>query len=284
MLLVSDQPLSIDDQHPEEYNNDKKYLCATRTAYRTKDHSQMYCWQDCEHSHGSGICTFYKRRWRKAKTSYAPKQWTETHKSKIPSLALLSVNHQVRAESAPIFYGENQFHIYSMSALIPFLKDRTTPSLKYLRDLHFHFSTDRCNLAQISRQREWAYAINRLSLFPDLAIRRLGVCISDGAMRYVQGLQLDSKTMYWVHELVKNITNLDTLGVNLEYTDLIRTQIDYAHAKESTSEEDLWTFLAPKMLKEVGGKPHNLKSLEKRRTICGSVWGVFIYVWDSDEE
>lgn len=165
-----------------------------------------------------------------------------------------------------------------MSALIPFLKDRSTQSLECLRSLVFDLHIE-SGKQQARRQKAWTQAFQGLSQFPDLIIRKLDLYINDGEMGYVHRLELNTKMMQWVHELGNNITTLDILGVHIGYELMGESPSDEETAEDSTSQEDLWAFLAPKMLRKFGDEAHDAESLKKRR--IRDDWGMDS---DMDEE
>ena len=65
--------------------------------------------------------------------------------------------------------------------------------------------------------------------------------------------------------MAKNITNLDMLGVTFDFSIMGELTPDEMVKEDSPTEELLWDFLAPKMLKKVGDEPHDARSLLKRR-------------------
>ena len=66
-------------------------------------------------------------------------------------------------------------------------------------------------------------------------------------------------------EPAKSITNLDMLGVTFDFSVLGELTSDEMVKQYSPTQELLWEFLAPKMLKKVGDEPHGAHSLLKRR-------------------
>ena len=86
--------------------------------------------------------------------------------------------------------------------------------------------------------------------------------VEDPECRYAWTLKLDTKLQRRVHELAKNTTNLEMLGVIFDLS--IRGPNENVKDDDPT-EELLWEFLALKMLKKVGDEPHDAHSLLKRR-------------------
>ena len=149
-----------------------------------------------------------------------------------------------------------------MSALVPFLEDRSRQSMQYLRSFTFNLQIE--TEKQAYRQNAWAQAFSALPQFPGLVIKELDICINDEEMRYAFSLKLHTKIMQWVHTLGENITSLERLGIHIDYT-CVDSPWDEDVAAEGKMQEELWAFLAPKMLKTLHDEPHDMESLKKRR-------------------
>lgn len=65
--------------------------------------------------------------------------------------------------------------------------------------------------------------------------------------------------------MAKNITNLDTLGVTFDFSRYEGITPNKMVEEDSPTQDLLWEFLAPKMLKKVRDEPHDARSLLKRR-------------------
>ena len=91
--------------------------------------------------------------------------------------------------------------------------------------------------------------------------------VNDPECRYPWKLKLDTKLQRWVHEMARNITNLDMLGVTLDFMTMGGLTPIEMVKENSRTEKQLWEFLAPKMLKKVEDEAHDAQSLLKRR-IC----------------
>lgn len=259
--LVLVTRVSIEDLHPEEYDRDKQLGRVARTSYKTKDHSEQSCARTYSFRFEEPKCTFKLPEWKNAKTSYGPHRYSW---EKAPNLSLLAVSRQTRAEAIPVFYGENEFWFWSMSALIPFLKDRVKESLECLKSLRFRLQVE-SGKSQASRQKAWSQAFSDLSQFPLLSIKKLELHLNDGEMRYVHNLKLNTKLMDWVHKLSNSITGLDMLGVEISYYFTGESPNDEQTAEESERVEELWAFMAPKMLSRIENEEHTPKALQKRR-------------------
>lgn len=138
--LVTNDNVHKLDMHPEQYKTTKRSTKQFRKLYQTAkglDPYDEHCCseldpknkpcQDCP-----STPDFYK-------TIYTR---DADHNSDL-SPALFRTSKQIRSEAHPIFYRENTFFFYSMSAVIPFLKDRTPESLANIKSIGFHLEIDR---------------------------------------------------------------------------------------------------------------------------------------------
>lgn len=251
--------------HPEQWDAAKGAGRGTRTSYKTKDHDYHMCSYENDYENDYDKpkpCTFKEEQWKNAKVSYTlPISSYLTP----PTIGMLALNRQTRAEAIPIFYGENQIRFYSMSAVVPFLRDRSALSLQSMQNFYLYVEVAGSRF-QSSRQEGWARTFAEFPKFGPLHLQKLDIHIYDPHFRYFWKLKLNTKLQRWVHEMAKNITNLDMLGVRFDFflgEDSFSPNED---AKEdSPTEHLLWEFLAPKMLKEVGDETHDARSLLKRR-------------------
>lgn len=255
--------IRIADLHPDDHYADAKNRRNTRTSYKAKDHSERACARNFEPNALWRPCTFSAPKWKDAKTTYTLHKYTWEERL---NLGLLQVGHQVRAEAVPIFYGENTFSFLTVSSLLPFLEDRPVDSLLCMRSLCFSFTLEVGKL-QADRQQSWAHMLEDLSRFPKLRLEKLEVFISDRHLRIAQNLKLHSKYMRWVRTLSKSITNLDMLGVEINYENQDDSHSEHGRQiiRASTTSEDLWAFLAPKMLKPMKDGTHDAESLKKKK-------------------
>ena len=248
----------VQDLHPEEWQAEEEAGHGTRTSYKTRDHTEMAC------SYPSGArksCSLFNEQSKNAKVSYKLRKYPYLT---APIISMLALNRQTRAEAVPIFYGKNEIYFPSMSAVVPFLEDRSELSLQSIHYFHFEMEVDRVKY-QKRRSDGWARIFTDFPKFGSLKLQRLTVCVKDPECRYAGKLKLDTKLQRWIHELAKNITNLDMLGVTFDFS-IMGDLTQHIMVKElSYTEELLWEFLAPKMLKKVGDEPHDAHSLLKRR-------------------
>lgn len=248
--------------HPEQWDEAKDAGRGTRTSYKTRDHD----YDTCSYENGypnPKRCTFKDEDWKNAKVSYTVRIGGYLTP---PTIGMLALNRQTRAEAIPVFYGGNEFRFYSMSAIVPFLRDRSELSLQSMQ--HFHLDIEVAEpKIQKSRQDGWARTFTEFPKFGLLNLQKLTIHIYDPHFRYAWKLKLETKLQRWVHEMAKNITNLDMLGVTFNFIfGEGHCMTENEEMKEdSPTEHLLWEFLAPKILKKVGDEPHDARSLLKRR-------------------
>lgn len=191
---------------------------------------------------------------------------------------MLALNRQTRAEAVPIFYGANEFSFDSMSAILPFLRDRSELSLQSMQFLHLSIHVGE-GKHQRSRQESWARVFAELPKVEFLTLQKFTVRIYDPECRYAWKLKLDTKMQRWVHEMARNIRDLDMLGVSFSFSQCGEMTPDENVKEISRSQDLLWEFLAPKMLKKVGDETHDARSLLKRRIRNPFDWSE----WSEDE-
>ena len=246
--------------HPEQWQEAKEAGRGTRTAYKTKDHDGDWCSYERAYPE-SKRCTFKDEQWKNAKVSYTLQISSYLTP---PTIGMLALNRQTRAEAIPVFYGGNEIRFHSMSAIVPFLRDRSELSIQSMQYFHFDIEVN-AGKSKTSRQESWARTFTELPKIGPLNLQKLTMRIYDPHCRYAWKLKLDTKMQRWVHEMAKNITNLDMLGVTFDFSIMGELTPDEMVKEDSPTEELLWDFLAPKMLKKVGDEPHDARSLLKRR-------------------
>ena len=259
LTLLKDS-VGVEDMHPEQWHQAKEAGRGTRTSYKTKDHGGDPCSREIAYPEPTR-CTFKDEQWKNAKVSYT---LDKNAYLTPPTIGMLALNRQSRAEAIPIFYGGNEIRFHSMSSLLPFLQDRSELSLQSMQYFHLDIEVNE-GKSQTSRQHGWARTFTELPQFEPLNLRKLTIRIYDPFCRYAWKLKLDTKMQRWVHEMAKNITNLDMLGVAFDFSIMGELTQDEMVKEDSPTEELLWEFLAPKMLKKVGDEPHDARSLLKRR-------------------
>ena len=249
----------VQDLHPEEWQAEEEAGHATRTSYQTKDHTEMTCSYSFE---AEKTCILLNEPSKNAKVSYKLKRYSSWLTA--PTVGMLALNRLTRAEAVPIFYGKNEISFTSMSAVIPFLEDRSELSLQSMHFFYFEMEVDRVKY-QKRRAGGWARTFAEFPQFGSLKLQKLTVCVKDPLCHYAWKLKLNTKLQRWAHELAKNITNLNMLGVIFDFSIMGEMTQDENVKEDSPTEELLWEFLAPKMLKKVGDEPHDAHSLLKRR-------------------
>lgn len=206
-------------------------------------------------------CTFRDKRWKNSKVSYTMQRGPYRTP---PTIGMLALNRQTRAEAISVFYGGKKIHFQSMSALLPFLRDRCELSLQSLQCFDLDIGVDGAR-SQTSRQEGWARIFADLARFGRLSLQKLTIRIYDPCCCYAWKQKLEIKAQHWVHEMARNITNLDMLGVRFNFSMLGELTPDRVVRANNPTVRLLWEFLAPKMLKKIGDEPHDARSLLRRR-------------------
>ena len=251
--------VTVQDLHPEEWQAEEEADHATRTSYKTKDHTHM----TCSYAFETGkTCTLFNVQSKNVEVSYKLRK--HYYLTMGPTIGMLALNRQTRAEAIPLFYGKNEIYFTSMSAVLPFLKDRSELSLKSMHYFQFQMEVYRLKY-QKRRSEGWAWTFAELPKFQSPKFQKLRVYVNDPECCYAWKLQLDTKLQRWVRELAKSITNLDMLGITFHFRIIGELTPNENVKEDGPTEELLWEFLAPKMLKKVGNGPHDAHSLLKRR-------------------
>ena len=191
--------------------------------------------------------------------------------------SMLAIDKQSRDEVASFFYGGNSFHFTSMSSLVPFMKDRTVETRKYIQNLYLTLILDaetwNVVYAEYGLPAIWNSAFSSVLKLSHVNIRKLCIHIIDNVGLKFDG-DLRSRSMLWLHKLSR-FDNLEMLG--LQYTPGILKALEQGVSLEELLRkmvgeieyepvEELWRFLAPKMLKRESDD-HSPDALRQRR-IC----------------
>ena len=156
---------------------------------------------------------------------------------------------------------------------MPFMKDRTVETRKYIRQLRLFFTIDGQGwnpiFATYGKPAIWNQALLSLLKLSDVNIRKLCIRIDDiSAKVLLDGLNFKSKSMLWLHKLSR-LHNLEMLGLHY----LVRCPVSSLGlppmAEEVDTEQQLWSFLAPKMLKKKADN-HSPEALLQRR-----IWNIY---------
>lgn len=194
------------------------------------------------------------------------------------TIGLLAVNHQVRQEAGSLFYGANTFNFGTMSSLVPFLRDRPPDTRIYINSLQLELHIYEFNwypsFAEHGISEAWKRAFTALKKVPHFSLKKLRIKIDDRECHfYREGLKTHTPQMRWLHRLAE-ISTLDSLGVRY----LVQNLGDPGPWHRGpgipidgrNTEQELWEFLAPKMLTRMEGESHDAESLKHRRiTLLG---------------
>ena len=279
---ITGRSLIVEDMHRKRFEKSQKNgTYQARSTYFTKDHV-------CKRSKYTSMCELKCIGARPIRTTYKignPDSIDTT------ATAMLSLNKESRDEVASLFYGENTFHFVTMSSLLPFMKDRTVETRKYIQRLRLTLIIDYrtwnpvCTAEGTSAA--WSSAFSALGKLPPLNIKTLCVTLDDRGSMLVRGLDLRSRTLHWLRNLT-NFKDLDKLGVRHDVKILDRYEANTwkylgrqaNHQRQSLNiheepddltEGELWRILAPKMLKKKADD-HSPDALLDRRIWDFSTW------------
>ena len=272
LVVATGRNVVIQSMHRHEFEKSQDNgTYKFRSTYLATDHE---CHLNLSNKFPYGTirsCLIKDSRFTPMKTTYTllrPRSIAST-------TAMLSLSKGSREEVASIFYGENTFLFTAMSSLIPFMKDRTSESRKYIQDLELTLTVDDRDwdaiFTEYSRPACWNTAFSTLVKLPHVNVKKLYVKVDDRRAQLLKdGINLRSRSMLWLHKLSK-IENLDMLGVGYDVGEW-RTSPSFpgwsvSEDKEEVNtqtEQELWQFLAPKMLKKEADD-HSPYALQKRR-------------------
>lgn len=272
LVVVTGQSLEIQDVHLQEFKKSQDSgIYRSRSTYLATDHVCGDCWPEVWQSEP---CLFKDIRFGRMKTTY---KLRPPHSIDTTTTTMLSLDKRFREEVAFIFYGENTFHFTAMSPLVPFMRDRTEETRKYIKRVRLTLTVDDRDWCAIfteyGRPATWNTAFSSLVELPNVNITKLCVQIDDRKAKILMGgLNLRSRPMLWLHKLGK-LQNLEMLGLIYDVggprtrqqpqnlwglSDPTEEQVN------NETEQELWKFLAPKMLKKEADD-HNADALQQRR-------------------
>ena len=283
LCLATGRVLAIKDMHPDEFQARKEGgRCPWRSTYTAPDHCRDMCYS-CPGTHFRRHCSFTNPRTMYDLTTYIPGNALALENT---TIAILAVNHQLRQEAGSLFYGSNIFNFGTMSSLVPFLKDRAPDTRKYIKSLQLELHVYAMNwypsFAEHGRPQAWKRAFTALKKLPYLQLNTLRIKLDDGHCQfYGEGLKTHTPQMRWLHRLAE-ISTLDSLGVQYfmrcqrfisgEWYRGVQwfeqpTQLRGPHNARDVrdTQEELWMFLAPRMLTRVEGNSHEAETLQHRR-------------------
>lgn len=153
---------------------------------------------------------------------------------------------------------------------MPFLKDRTPETRPFITNIELYLTIQdeswRFPLSsESSKAGFWSQSFAELARLPYLSLEKVSLVLDDYHVSYYeQGLKphLHRPELKWLHHM-SNISSLHILGV--QYI----SESYYDEYPDSLASgfvgDELWEFLAPKMLKNVDGEDHNAMGLQHRR-------------------
>lgn len=272
LVVITETCLVVRDMHYWDFEKNKENgAYQSRSTYLAPDH---ICSFDSRLLAPLRSCLQKGKRFGPTKTTYT---LGTPHLINNTTAAMLSLDKQSREEVASIFYGENTFQFTTMSSLMPFMKDRTPETRRHLQRLWLTLVVDERSwdtiFAEQGRPAIWNTAFSSLLKLPQTNIRKLCIEIVDTGVKVnFDGPNLRARSMLWLHKL-RRFGNLEMLG--LKYTlgeskfwgrfpNLRGVFAPLIEEMNSATEQALWDFLAPKVLKKEAAD-HTPEGLQQRR-------------------
>ena len=273
LVGITGRSLIVEDMHSKEFERSQEDgTYQIRSTYLAKDHicDKSFC-----------VCVNNYKYLRPMRTTYKIGNPDPTDTT---TAAMLSLNKESRDEVASLFYGENTFHFVTMSSLVPFMKDRTVETRRYIQRLRLTLTIDLRTWNAICTEQgtsaTWNAAFSALLKLPHLNIRTLRVTVVDINKAILErSLNIRTRPMLWLRKLSK-FENLDMLGVryfvggdayDVNFWDCLERQgrrwpllSPREEEIESRIEQELWQILAPKVLKKTADD-HSPDALLGRR-------------------
>ena len=273
LVVITGRDLIIQDMCLQNFEESQRYgTFQSRSTYLPTDHVAGRHIDCVPYQCGAVAgCTFDDIMFKPMKTTYTlgiPNSIDTT------TIAMLSINKETREEVAFIFYGENTFHFITMSSLVPFMKDRTMETRKYIQRLLLTLTVEYQErdaiFTEYGRPSTWKTAFSSLVKLPHVNIKKLCVQVDDTKGRIFKGgLNLRSRSLLWLHKLSK-LENLEKLGLRcievrrLQHIDFWDRLVPVQEWVDGEVGQELWRFLAPKMLKKEADD-HSPDALQQRR-------------------
>lgn len=273
LVVITERSLVVRDMHCWEFKENQGIgAYRSRSTYLAPDH---ICNLDTKPHTPLHSCLQKDARFGPLRTTYTlgiPQTINQT------TAVMLSLDKRSRQETASLFYGANTFQFTAMSSLMPFMKDRTPETRRYIERLWLTLVADERNwdtiFAEQGRPAVWNKAFASLLKLPQTNIKKLCIEIADAGVRVnLDGPTLRTRSMLWLHKL-RRFENLQMLGLKYtlgewkysgQFPDL---RGDFSPTIEDTNcgtEQELWDFLAPNMLKKEGDDDHSPDALQRRR-------------------
>ena len=261
LFFVTGQSLIIRDMHLDEFEKSQANgTYRSRSTYLAKDHiCNGNPFPDCRPCGRGRSCLVQDPKTGPSKLTYtlgSPSSVDAT------TMTVLSLDKRFREEVASIFYGQNTFHFLTMSSLMPFMKDRTLETRIYIRRLRLTLALDIQTWHPDCRGKSgpatWIKAFSSTLKLPHLNVKELFIQIDD-SQDSIEYFNLHSRSMLWLQKLSK-FKNLEMLGLRHS----VQPWPNYRPEVNIKTEQELWGFLAPKMLKREADD-HSPDALLKRR-------------------
>ena len=144
---------------------------------------------------------------------------------------ILLVNHQIRAEAVPIFYGENNFDISNHETVIPFLTDRTPLAIASICNVwltvELYSTADELHIPDLGSSIE--------AIAQHLRLKSMGIMIMlDSRVSYHLAMlkneyHLDANTRVWVDALAK-IRGLDELVLYIRQLSIEKYSVPFQNS------------------------------------------------------
>lgn len=241
--LVAQDNVHILDMPPDQYETTKRSGKHFREPYETaRTICSMCAGFGCSvKSNRKCVCPPYQSIPQFFKTIYTR---DADHNSDL-SVALLRANKQIRKEAHPIFYRENTFFFRSLSAVVPFLKNRTPESLASIKRIGFHLEIDH----YIQRNPvyfNWVCTFREVSCMVGLNLQSLSLKIESRGYRQ----EWATSGLDWVYSITR-IRGLQELHVEFDLGStegLSDEKLERVLNGESVNARWLWCWLAPRIL------------------------------------
>ena len=272
LVVVTGERLSVRDMHRDEFKKSQENgTYQSRSTYLAPDHECM------SRTYTSDSCLQTDPGSAPTKTTYTPGALDSIDTRLISMLrmttSMLALDKQSRDEVACIFYGSNSFHFTTMSLLVPFMKDRPAETRRYIHNLFLTLIIDEQSwsavFAEYGKPAIWNTAFSSVLKMSHVNIRKMCIRIEDYVGLDFRG-DFHSRSMLWLRKLSK-FDNLEKLGLQylpwtameqgLSYDNLLSLLLEEV---ENEPADDLWRFLAPRMLKRKT-KDHSPDALLRRR-------------------
>ena len=274
LVVVTGERLNVRDMHREEFKKSQENgSYQSRSTYLALDHECMlgrFSFDSCLQADPGS---------EPSKTTYTSRE-LDPIDTRITSMlttttSMLALDKQSRDEVAFLFYGGNSFRFTTMSSLVPFLKDRPAETRKHIHNLYLTLIVDdgtwRVVFTEYGKPAIWNTAFSSVLKMSHVNIRKLCIHLIDNVGLDFRG-DLHSRSMLWLHKLSR-FDNLEMLG--LQYTPGILKALKQGvnleeqlrkmlGGIENEPAEELWRFLAPKMLKREADD-HSPDTLRQRR-------------------